>query len=489
MDNIRQTIKDILFIQCPFNKRAGIGNVFPLGIGYLMKSVEIKGYSFDFFDCAYYTELSSAGEVETSIKRLEKFLEKNEYLIIAISEITIGAILYLKNVISTCRNYAPKSRLIIGGPLPSIEDTVKVFFDNYSIDGILRGDGEEILPKFIEHIKNGKAIETFAGITTKSRMGPLHILEDINKIPSPYRDDNIMKKYGVSRKRGLFSRSASATIITSRGCPCSCFYCVSGNSRSRKFSKRSWDNIANEIKFLINKYNIDNIVFYDDCFFPYKKKVNEDVEQFLHEIDRVRCRGKFFWQTELRVDVVANMSEKSLKKMFEYGCRQINLGIETPDPDFLKYLGKTVSIEDVHLACYKIKTYTPKMIMGGTFIVGGPNVTEKSVVETEQFAKSLGLHFVNFFPLELHPGTPLYENIYGKSDEWYQTIVCHKNHSECLLYENPNLPELQLKKAIEKAYDLFYDINWECLMQEILGDEFGDIWSILKKRNSILARR
>ncbi len=395
----------------------------------------------------------------------------------------------LKSVIAVCRKYASTSKLIMGGPLPSIEETVKVFFENFSIDGIMRGDGEDVLPAFIAHIKDGNSVESFYGITTEGKMGPLNVLHDINRIPIPYRDCSIMNRYGVSRKRGLFSKKKSSTIITSRGCPCSCFYCVSGNSRSRKFTKRSWDNIADEIQLLVNKYDVDNIVFYDDCFFPNKKLVNDDAERFLSEIERVGCKGKFSWQVELRADVASNISKKLLQAMYISGCRQINLGIETPDPDFLKYLGKTVSVADVYTACNNIRTFTPKMIMGGTFIVGGPNVSEKVVLQTAKYAKDLGLHFANFFPLELHPGTPLYRKIYSDSDEWFQTIIHHKNNSQCLLYENSDFPEMQLKKAVEKAYALFYDTAWENRMEKMLGDEYGDIWSVLTKRNKRLARR
>lgn len=481
--------KDILIIQCPFNKRAGIGNVFPLGIGYLMKALEENGNSFDFYDCAYITEKVDDCSITEVLQKLSLFLERQTYKIISISGVTTGAILSLRSIVNVCRKCAPMSKLIIGGPLPSIKETVKVFFANYSIDGIMRGDGEDVLPAFISHIKSGNSVESFYGITTESKMGPLNILHDINRIPIPYRDTSIMSRYGVSRKRRLFSKKKSSTIITSRGCPCNCFYCVSGNSRSRKFVKRSWDNIADEIQMLVNEYDVDNIVFYDDCFFPNKKLVNDDVDKFLSEIERVGCKGRFFWQVELRADVVANMSKKSLQEMYIFGCRQINLGIETSDPDFLKYLGKTVSVEDVYTACDNIRNFTPKMIMGGTFIVGGPNVNEEAVLQTAKYAKNLKLHFVNFFPLELHPGTPLYRDIYGDSDEWYQTIIHHKNNSQCLLYENPNFPEMQLKKAVEKAYDIFYDITWENRMAVMLGDEYKDIWGVLSKRNEILARR
>lgn len=56
MERCNAETKDILIIQCPFNKRVGIGNIFPLGIGYLMKALEKNGNSFNFYDCAYEIE-------------------------------------------------------------------------------------------------------------------------------------------------------------------------------------------------------------------------------------------------------------------------------------------------------------------------------------------------------------------------------------------------------------------------------------------------
>lgn len=481
--------KDILLVQCPFEKRIGIGNVFPLGIGYLMKALEISGYTFDFYDCAYTEKNIDSANIERCINDFSIYLQNHHFTVIALSGITTGAIKFLSFVIDACRIHAPDSIIIMGGPLPSIEETVKVFFDNYDIDGIIRGEGEEVLPEFLCHIKSGNQFDSFFGLTTKERMGPLNLLKDINRIPIPYRDSQIMQKYSVSRKRRLFSKSRAATIITSRGCPCSCFYCVSGNSRHRKFAKRAWDNIAEEIRILVKEYEVDNIVFYDDCFFPNKLTVNNDVKDFLFEVDRAGCKGEFFWQNELRADVVANMSEESLKAMYDAGCRQINLGIETHDSGFLRYLGKTVSVEDAYRACNNIRDYTPKMIMGGTFIVGGPNVNRETVLETARFSCDLGLHFVNYFPLELHPGTPLYKDIHGDSDEWFQTIIHQKNHSQCLLYENPKFPELELKKAVDEAYAMFYSKEWEERLGKILKEEYEDVWSILKRRNTILQKR
>ena len=475
--------KDVLFIQGPYQRRAGIGNVFPLGIGYLIQAVQNEMFSWDFLDCSIDTDTTKEG-LQKAQSMLTDTLTKNSYMVICICCITTGTIPALKTIVDTIRSNSPHSLLLIGGALPSIEETVPVFFKHYSIDGILRGDGEEILPVILDRVKANKDVLSLDIVTTSNRMGKLNVIHNINAIPIPYRDHRIMDIYSASRKRRLFSKRKSATIITSRGCPCSCFYCVSGNQRNKRFSKRSWDNIAEEISILTTEYDVDNIVFYDDCFFPNKKRVNQDIDEFLIELDKWGVND-FFWQNELRADVISAMSNESLKKIYSRGCRQINIGIETPDPEFLKYLGKTITKKNVIKAVDSIKSNCPNMIIGGTFIVGGPSASREKILETQEFASALGLHFANFFPLELHPGTPLYRDIYGNSDEWYETIIKQKNNHNCLLYENPDFPELELKLSVKEAYANFYDSQWSNRMKSILGDEYNEISGIINIRHGL----
>ena len=42
---------DILFMYPPYQKRAGGGTIFPLGIGYLISGIEKNGFSFNYIDC------------------------------------------------------------------------------------------------------------------------------------------------------------------------------------------------------------------------------------------------------------------------------------------------------------------------------------------------------------------------------------------------------------------------------------------------------
>ena len=80
-------------------------------------------------------------------------------------------------------------------------------------------------------------------------------------------------------------------------------------------------------------------MFYDDCFFFNKKTVNEDVEEFIYQLKKQKCMP-FKWQMELRADVIATITPKSWKILYENGCAQINIGIESCYNDSLDFWGK-----------------------------------------------------------------------------------------------------------------------------------------------------
>ncbi len=72
--------------------------------------------------------------------------------------------------------------------------------------------------------------------------------------------DAVRKKYSV--------------ILSSRGCPHTCFYCTSPLVSGYKgYRRRSNQHILSEIKWLIDTYDIEEFGFLDDNFFVDKKEV------------------------------------------------------------------------------------------------------------------------------------------------------------------------------------------------------------------------
>lgn len=177
----------------------------------------------------------------------------------------------------------------------------------------------------------------------------------------------------------------TASVITSRGCPYKCYYCVSGNMQYQKFRKRTNENILDELVSLIDA-GVSDIVFYDDCFFYNIKQVNEDVEKFCTSlIDR---GIGLTWQMEIRADILSRLNERSISLLSQSGCRQINIGIEKTTSEGLRYLGKNIKLDDMIEGIDRIKGIS-SIKVAGTFILGGGRERESDVMKMIEASRNM----------------------------------------------------------------------------------------------------
>ena len=164
-----------------------------------------------------------------------------------------------------------KSLLVSGGPhttqLP--EEVI-----DHGFDISVLGEGEEIFSDIIDFVKGQKKLEDINGIVYKKKdsfisTGRREPISDLDKPPFPARHLISLSDY-VRTDSDLDS---FCTLITSRGCPFSCTYCVSSAVFGKKYIYRSPENIIKEIIELHEKYDVKNIAFVDDLFTMDKERI------------------------------------------------------------------------------------------------------------------------------------------------------------------------------------------------------------------------
>lgn len=113
-----------------------------------------------------------------------------------------------------------------------------------------------------------------------------------------------------------------ATINTSRGCPSSCIYCVSPIISGKKVRYRSIENIINELKECVEKYNITDFFFKSDTFTINK----EWCIKLCDAIISSSLNGEITWSANSRTNTI---DEELILKMKLAGFNMIALGIES----------------------------------------------------------------------------------------------------------------------------------------------------------------
>ena len=188
-----------------------------------------------------------------------------------------------------------------------------------------------------------------------------------------------------------------ANIVTSRGCPFNCTFCLSTMMWGRKCRQRSVNKIIEEIEECVNKYNCDEINFNDDLFTADKNRVKE----FCSKIVEKRINIK--WVAMSRSDYVTADLVEAMKKA---GCKKIAIGFESGSLQVLKCMNKKLDLQKSIEAVKIIKR--AGVALGAAFVIGHIGETPETIKETIAFAKKINPDTVAFFQASPYPGTEFY---------------------------------------------------------------------------------
>ena len=332
--------------------------------------------------------------------------------------------------------------VIVGGPHTSIlpKQTLEECKD---IDIAVKGEGEYILLDIVKK----KPLSKIKGITYR-KGSKIHsnadspLIEDLDSIPFPARDLLPLDRYWSPGVR----RYPFATIVTSRGCPYNCSFCVNYTVSGRKFRYRSPENILKEIDELVNKYKVKELNILDDNFTVIPNRV----EKLCDEL--IKRNYDLIWKTGngVRADRV---NEHLIKKMKEAGCYLLAFGIESGDESILKIVDKGETLEQIESAVRWAKKY--KILTEGFFIIGNDGENEETMNKTIKFAKKLDLNIAQFQVFIPLPGSSYYEKINRDGEIFAKSWKEYNAFGKPIFRYKELTPEL-MEKMQKKAYKQYY---------------------------------
>lgn len=188
-------------------------------------------------------------------------------------------------------------------------------------------------------------------------------------------------------------------IVTSRGCPAGCKFCIKHVSYQTSVRVRSPQLILEELKVL-SDLGIHNVHMYADLFTVNRQQVVELCNLIIESGLKVK------WTCNSRVDYV---DEEMLSLMGKAGCWYISWGIESANEQILKKIRKGYRKEQAFKALRWSKA--AGINNWGYFIIGLPGETEASIQETIAYAKELPLDIALFHIAAPYPGTPFFYEV------------------------------------------------------------------------------
>jgi radical SAM superfamily enzyme YgiQ (UPF0313 family) len=195
-------------------------------------------------------------------------------------------------------------------------------------------------------------------------------------------------------------------VVTSRGCPAGCKYCIKHVNYQHSIRIRTPENIMREVLDL-NKLGIRNINMYADLF-----TVNRD--QVVGLCNLIIKEGlKIKWTCNSCVDYV---DEELLRLMGKAGCWYIAWGIESANEQILKHVHKGYRLEQAPQAL--AWAHKAGIKNWGCFIIGLPGETVETIQQTIALSKSLPLDIVLFHIAAPYPGTPFFFEVL--ENNWFR---------------------------------------------------------------------
>jgi radical SAM superfamily enzyme YgiQ (UPF0313 family) len=281
------------------------------------------------------------------------------------------------------KNVLPHVKVVIGGvhatALP--EETLTEF---PAFDFLVHGEGEITLGELIAAIELGNGFDEVDGIAYRPNgrvmvNPPRERTADLDALPFPdYSDIPRCKEYHV---------------ITARGCPYKCIFCMSPYGRSR-VRQRSPENVIEELR-AIEGFRPRVIKFNDETF-------GIDRRRAIRLLDLICQEG--LHKTRKVASLRANHVDlELLKKMKQAGFWYLDYGVETGSEEVMKRIHKGLTLGQIEEAITLTKRVGIKV--GANFIIGHPEETYQTAKQTIDFAVKLNAD-VNAIGLMVpYPGT------------------------------------------------------------------------------------
>jgi anaerobic magnesium-protoporphyrin IX monomethyl ester cyclase len=438
---------------------------YPIYLAYTVAVLEEAGFEVSFID-AVMEEL----DIPAFVDRLQALAPD-----LLVMECSTPSISYDLESARQVKDALPDTKVALIGSHSTFFHQ-EILSENPHVDAVVRGEFEITVRELASAIANGRDWSTVQGLSY--RQGEKIMvnaarppIEDLDSLPFPAR--HIVRSNGY--RAAIYSGSRCTSMVSSRGCPFHCVFCVWPNTLyGHRFRARSATNVVDEMQ-QVQQLGIDEIYFDDDTFTMDRKRVME-ICRLIKERDL-----HLSWIAQARVDTV---DREMLSAMQEAGCHYILFGIESGSPEMLETMKKRITLDKAREAIRLCRELGIKS--QAFFLFGVPGETQETIQQTIDFAKELGASSTQFAVAIPQPGSPLYqqcvENDWLIYDDWEDFA------SSNALIETPQLTRQEAEAARIRAYREYYFRPRFILDEALRIRHPQDIRRLWRGAKSVLAR-
>ena len=333
-----------------------------LGILYISSHLKAKGFSVETFDSTFASFSDFEDRLRDSAPRMLGLYTN---------------LMTKANVLRMIR-VAQRKRIpvVLGGP--EAVNYPEAYLQA-GADAVVIGEGEQTLEELLPRLDDRATWRDVAGLvyleeSTVVRSAPRQKIANLSKQPWPDREAIEFQQYidVWRRKHG----GGSVSLITARGCPFTCTWC-SHSVYGRSHRRRSVEDVASEVEWIIDRYRPDQLWYADDVL-----TINRT--WFLDYASELSRRGVSIpYEAITRADC---LDEETVEALAATGAWRIWIGAESGSQRILDAMRRKTFIGDVRRKTLMLQT---KGIKVGMFIMFGYEGEEETdLLETLEHLKT-----------------------------------------------------------------------------------------------------
>ncbi|VVB94979.1 tRNA-2-methylthio-N(6)-dimethylallyladenosine synthase [uncultured archaeon] len=325
--------------------------------------------------------------------------------------------------------------------------TTETMLMSKKIDYIARGEYDYTL----RDIANEKDSASILGITYRDENEIITnedrpLIENLDDLPFPAWHQIDVHDYFDAGKLYPF-----ITLISGRGCPNNCSFCVLPQVfYGKKYRLRSAKKVVDEIEYDLELFpDLKEIMFEDDTLTANRKRTREICSEIINR----GLNKKISWSGNARADLDDLELMKLMKKS---GCRMLVTGFEFGDQEILNNVKKKLKLEQ--MKNFGRLTKNAGIKVHGCFMIGGPGETKETAMRTIKLASEIKPDTLQFSGLTPYPGTEFYnwckENGHIIAKDWTDWVDAGEQST---VVSYPNLSKEDIINLVNKGlYENFY---------------------------------
>jgi len=285
-------------------------------------------------------------------------------------------------------------KTVLGGPHVTFRPEEAV----QHADLVALGESENTILPLVEALEGRRSLDDVPGIAWLEegklhRTDPAPPVSNLDELPS----------VDISLLAGGLRRAFTNRVVpvmTSRGCPYDCSFCLVKEMFGRRYRFRSPELVIEDLR-AIDGIDHDHVFFYDDNFTAHRPRTRELMERIISEGFR------FNFSAQMRIEV--GKDQELLRLMHRAGLETAYIGFESVNPRTLQAYDKRQTVDDMEEGIRGF--HQAGVRLHGMFVFGSDEDTVETIRQTTRFAKRNRLESVQFLILTPLPGTRFYDEI------------------------------------------------------------------------------